>query len=116
MAEIRHESGESPPHSRRPFSFPALHLSISLVEPHNEANDNNTIERMSTVSKSKTPTLLATAVLAMAAFGATPLAHAGLGMPQKHPDGLRAPQKHPDIIGVLRSGSFDLPPGPGKAF
>jgi hypothetical protein len=86
------------------------------VEPHNEANDHNTIERISTMSKSKTSTLLATAVLAMAAFGSTPLAHAGLGTPQKHPDRLGTPQKHPDIISVLRSGRFDLPPGPSKSF
>ena len=68
------------------------------------------------MSKSKTSTLLATATLAMAAFGSTPLAQAGVGIPQKHPDGRSVPQKHPDIIGVLRSGTFAYPPGPSKSF
>ena len=42
------------------------------------------------------PKLLAATVVAAVALGATPLAQAGLGIPQKQPD------KHPDLIGVLK--------------
>ena len=42
------------------------------------------------------PKLLAATVVAAVALGTTPLAQAGLGIPQKHPD------KHPDLIGVLK--------------
>ena len=44
---------------------------------------------------SKLPKLVVATALTVA-LGATPLAHAGLGIPQKHPDGLGVPQKHPD--------------------
>ena len=69
--------------------------------------------------------LLATAAVAVGAFGSASVAQAGLGIPQKHPDGIIAPGKHgaiigvlkhPDIISVLRSRALDLPPGPGKSF
>ena len=36
---------------------------------------------------SKLPKLLTATAFAVAALGTTPLAHAGLGIPQKHPDG-----------------------------
>ena len=42
------------------------------------------------------PKLLAATAVAAVALGATPLAQAGLGIPQKHPD------KRPHIIGVLK--------------
>jgi len=35
----------------------------------------------------KLPKLVVATALTVAALGATPLAHAGLGIPQKHPDG-----------------------------
>ena len=68
----------------------------------------------------KLPKILAATGLAVAAFGAAPLAQAGAATPQKHPDiigvlkhpdligvlkhpdGRRVPQKHPDIIAVLK--------------
>ena len=77
------------------------------------------------MSRSKLTTLLATAAVAVAAFGPTAVAQAGtglwqgLGISQKHPDIIAIPgipQKHPDIIAVLRFAELDLPPGPGKSF
>ena len=68
----------------------------------------------------KLPKILAATGLAVAAFGAAPLAQAGAATPQKHPDiigvlkhpdligvlkhpdGRRVPQKHPDIIAILK--------------
>jgi hypothetical protein len=46
----------------------------------------------------KLPKLLAATALAVVALGATPLAQAGLGAPQKHPDIIAV--KHPDIIAI----------------
>ena len=44
--------------------------------------------------------LVVATALAVAALGATPLAQAGLGMPQKHPDIIAV--KHPNIIAILK--------------
>jgi hypothetical protein len=47
------------------------------------------------------PKLLAVTALAVAALGSTPLANAGLGIPQgKAPHGIRAPEKHPERLGI----------------
>ena len=53
------------------------------------------------------PKLVAATALAIAALAATPLAEAGLGIPQKHPDAQKRPHiiavlKHPEIIAVLK--------------
>jgi len=62
-------------------------------------------------TKNFTKTLAATAVLAVAALGATPLAQAGTGTPQngvdiiailKHPDSAGTPQKQTNIIAILK--------------
>ncbi len=65
------------------------------------------------------PKLLATTAVAAVALGATPLAQAGLGMPQKHPD--KRPHiigvlKHPDIIGVLKHPDMRKAGGDGGAY
>jgi len=49
----------------------------------------------------KLPKILAATGLAVAAFGAAPLAQAGAATPQKHPD-IIGVLKHPDLIGVLK--------------
>jgi Spy/CpxP family protein refolding chaperone len=51
-------------------------------------------------TKNLTKTLAAAATIAVGALAATPLAQAGLGMPQKHPDGLGMPQKRPHGLGM----------------
>jgi hypothetical protein len=57
--------------------------------------------------------LVATAV-AVAAFGSTPLADAGLRTVQKHPDGPGATQRRPDRVGFMRKSGGD-PGASGKA-
>ena len=66
------------------------------------------------------PKLVVATALAIAALAATPLAEAGLGMPQKHPDAEKRPHiiavlkhpgiiavlKHPDVLGVRKSGGM----------
>ena len=59
------------------------------------------------------PTVLASMAAALGLLEAAPLAQAGVGAPQRHPERLRIPERHPDglgmpqrhseIIGVLRS-------------
>ena len=65
------------------------------------------------------PKLLATTAVAAVALGATPLAQAGLGIPQKHPD--KRPHiigvlKHPDFIGVLKHPDMRKAGGDGGAY
>ena len=65
------------------------------------------------------PKLLARTAVAAVALGATPLAQAGLGIPQKHPD--KRPHiigvlKHPDIIGVLKHPDMRKAGGDGGAY
>ncbi len=78
------------------------------------------------------PKLLTATAVAAVALGATPLAQAGLGMPQKHPDKrphiigvLKHPDKrphiigvlkHPDIIGVLKHPDMRKAGGDGGAY
>ena len=55
----------------------------------------------------KLPKLVAATALAIAALAATPLAEAGAGIPQKHPDAEKRPHiiavlKHSEIIAVLK--------------
>jgi hypothetical protein len=52
------------------------------------------------MNATKLPKLVLATAVAAAALGATPLAQAGLGTPQKHPEIIAV--KHPDIIGVLK--------------
>ena len=44
--------------------------------------------------------LLTAATFAVTALATTPLAHAGIGIPQKHPDGIGIPQKHRAGVGI----------------
>jgi hypothetical protein len=70
------------------------------------------------MTRIKLPKLVAATALATAALVAIPIAEAGLGMPQKHPDAEKRPHiigvlkrphiiavlKHPDVLGVRKSG------------
>ena len=61
------------------------------------------------LERSKLPKTIAATALAVAALGVAPVAQAGVGVPQKHPEiigvlkhrDLSGVKKHPDIIGVF---------------
>ena len=73
--------------------------------------------------RSKLPKTIAATALAAAALGVAPVAQAGTGAPQKHPEiiailkhsELKGVAKHPDIIGVLKRLQMRKAGGDGNA-